>query len=87
VWGIGTPGLGSTSTSVVREQLPRDHVTDAPDMNDDDLTPYELELRTSEQDTSLRPLGRYRTYEDALRARNEDVLRELAARGGWYTLI
>lgn len=54
----------------------------------DDLTPYELlELRTSEQDASLRPVGRYRTYEDALQARDEDVLRELAARGGWYTLI
>jgi hypothetical protein len=57
-------------------------------MNDDDLTPYELlEVMAGGQDASLRPVGRYQTYEDALRARDEDVLRELAARGGWYTLI
>lgn len=49
---------------------------------------YELlAMPADAEETALRRIGRYRTYDEALRARDEDVVDQLAARGGWYTLI
>jgi hypothetical protein len=58
------------------------NVADARGMSDNQLR-YELLA----VEAALRRIGRYRTYGEALRARDEDVLGQLAARGGWYTLI
>jgi hypothetical protein len=53
-----------------------------------DESRYELFALTDGEDASVRRvLGRYRTYEAALRARDADVLRQLAATGGWYMTI
>lgn len=50
--------------------------------------PYELlALPAGAEEAGLRRIGCYRTYDEALRARDEDVVKQLAARGGWYTLI
>lgn len=55
---------------------------------DDDTAAYELHGVTPDGgEPPLRLIGRYATYEEAFRARDEDVLNELAARGGWYTVI
>jgi hypothetical protein len=52
------------------------------------VTPYELlAVPAATEKAVLRRIGHYRTYDEALRARDEDVLDELSARGGWYTLI
>jgi hypothetical protein len=57
-------------------------------MRDDDHAPYELfAVPSSGEEAALCRIGRYRTYDEALHARDEDVIDQLAARGGWYTLI
>ena len=62
-------------------------IADAPGVSDEQL-PYELlAVPAGAVEAALRRIGRYRTYEEALRARDEDVIAQLAARGGWYTLI
>ncbi|MFL6238365.1 MAG: hypothetical protein ACJ735_02570 [Actinomycetes bacterium] len=53
-----------------------------------DESRYELLALTDGEDASVRRvLGRYQSYEAALRARGSDVLRQLAATGGWYITI
>ena len=49
--------------------------------------PYELLALLRGEETGVRLIGRYRSYEEALRARDEDVLDQLGAGGGWYTLV
>jgi hypothetical protein len=57
-------------------------------MTDLDDAAYELlAVPADAEETALRRIGLYPTYDQALRARDEDVLDELAARGGWYTVI
>jgi hypothetical protein len=57
-------------------------------MTDLDDAPYELlAVPAGAEQAALRRIGRYRSYDEALRARDKDVLDQLAARGGWYTLI
>lgn len=57
-------------------------------MNDLDDAAYELfAVPAGAEEAALRRIGRYLTYDEALRARDEDVLDQLVARGGWYTLI
>jgi hypothetical protein len=57
-------------------------------MSDDEPLPYELlAVPFDAVEGALSPLGRYRNYDEALRARDADVIDQLAARGGWYTLI
>jgi hypothetical protein len=57
-------------------------------MSHDDPAPYELlAVPAGVEEAGLRRVGRYRAYEEALRARDEDVIDQLAARGGWYTLV
>lgn len=57
-------------------------------MRDDDRAPYELfALPSRTEEAALGRIGRYRTYDEALRARDEDVIDQLAASGGWYMLI
>lgn len=49
---------------------------------------YELlAVPAGTEEAALRRIGRYQTYDEALRARDEDVVDQLAARGGWYTVI
>lgn len=49
---------------------------------------YELlAMPGSEEQAGARWIGCYRSYEDALRARDGDVLGQLTAQGGWYKLI
>lgn len=53
-----------------------------------DGLPYELlAVPAAAEGAALRRIGRHATYDAALRARDNDVLDQLAARGGWYTLI
>ena len=57
-------------------------------MSDENHAPYELFAEPAgDEEVALRWVGRYPTYEEALRARDEDVIAQLAERGGWYTLI
>jgi hypothetical protein len=57
-------------------------------MSHDDHAPYELlAVPAGDGEAPLRLIGRYRTYDEALGDRDEDVIEQLAARGGWYTLI
>jgi hypothetical protein len=54
----------------------------------DDRLPYELlAVPVDREATTTSPIGRYRSYEEALRARDDNVIDQLAARGGWYTLV
>lgn len=52
-----------------------------------DDAPYELVALPTDDVDAPRLLGWYRTYEQALRARDADVLDQLAAREGWYTVV
>jgi hypothetical protein len=62
-------------------------IADAPEVSNDQL-PYELlAVPAGAEEAVLRRIGRYRTYDEALRARDEDVIEQLAGSGGWYTLI
>lgn len=57
-------------------------------MSDENHASYELYAEPAGgEEAALRRVGRYPTYEEALRAHDEDVIDQLAARGGWYTLI
>ena len=53
-----------------------------------DELPYELlAVPAGAGEAAEQRIGRYGTYDAALRARDDDVLDQLAARGGWYTPI
>jgi hypothetical protein len=57
-------------------------------MTDLDTAPYELlSSSAGAREAALYRIGRYPAYDEALRARDEDVLDKLAARGGWYTVV
>lgn len=57
-------------------------------VSNDDHGPYELlAVPAGADEAPLRRIGRYRTYDEALRDRDEDVIDQLAAGGGWYALI
>ena len=56
-------------------------------VNDDDAKYELLAVPCGGDGAPQRRIGRHRAYEGALRARDEDVLDQLAARDGWYTLI
>lgn len=59
-----------------------------PAMNDLDDAAYELfAVPAGAEEAALPRIGRYPSYDEALRARDKDVLDELAARGGWYAVI
>jgi hypothetical protein len=89
--GITTSVIAGTpvEASTIRAATARSSasVADARGMSDHQL-PYELlAVPAGAGEAALHRIGRYRTYGEALRARDEDVLGQLAARGGWYTLI
>src|SRR4051794_13994994 len=56
-------------------------------MDDEEMRYELLALPDGKAGARRRELGTYRTYEAALRARDNDVLRQLDAAGGWYTTI
>jgi len=84
--GIATQGSGLASTSGDRagREGGCGAIVRAMDVEN---APYELLAVLGIDETGARWIGRYWSYEEALRARDEDVLHQLAARGGWYTLI
>jgi hypothetical protein len=84
---ITTSGPAPASTVRIARAGTCATVADAPGMSDAQL-PYELlAVPAGAGEAALRRIGRYRTYDEALRARDEDLLDQLAAHGGWYTLI